>query len=154
MAAVWIASKAEAPAAARLLAEFRDWWGKDEPPEDHMLASVERIMEGADGEFLLGRGSGTGEPEGVCQLRFRWSVWRSAEDCYLEDLYVRADARRSGLGRALIDASVERARQRGCRRIELDVNEQNAAALKLYEAAGFTVTPKAPGRTLFIGREL
>jgi ribosomal protein S18 acetylase RimI-like enzyme len=154
MPAVWIASEAEAPAVARLLAEFRDWWGKDEPPDDQMLANVERIMEGTDGEFLLGRASEAGEPEGVCQLRFRWSVWRSAEDCYLEDLYVRAAARRSGLGRALIEAAVGRARQRGCRRIELDVNEENHAALALYEASGFVLTPKAPGRTLFISREL
>ncbi len=47
-----------------------------------------------------------------------------------------------------------RARERGCRRIELDVNEDNAAALALYEGCGFTLEPKPPGRTLFIGRAL
>ena len=118
-----------------------------------MLASVRRIMEAEGGEFLLGSVDDA-EPAGVAQVRFRWSVWKSAEDCWLEDLYVREAARRGGLGRALVEGVVARARERGCRRIELDVNEDNGAALALYEACGFTLEPKPPGRTLFIGRAL
>ena len=90
----------------------------------------------------------------MCQVRFRWSVWKTAEDCWLEDLYVRDAARRGGLGRALVDAAVARAQARGCRRIELDVNEDNQAARGLYVACGFTLEPKPPGRTLFAGRAL
>jgi ribosomal protein S18 acetylase RimI-like enzyme len=76
------------------------------------------------------------------------------EDCWLEDLFVSADARGRGVGRALVDAAVERARARGCRRIQLDVNEQNGEALALYRSTGFTTEPKPPGRTLFVGRSL
>jgi ribosomal protein S18 acetylase RimI-like enzyme len=151
---VWRADAAEAATVARLIAEFGEWWGQNVVPEDEVRASVERIMAGTDGEFLLGAGHDGGEAAGVCQLRFRWSVWKSAEDCWLEDLYVRESARRSGLGRALVEAAVERARERGCRRIELDVNEDNAPALALYEACGFLLEPKGPGRTLFVGRPL
>ena len=149
---VWRAEAAEAADVARLIAEFGAWWGKNVVPEDEVRASVDRIMSGDDGEFLLGAVSG--EPAGVCQLRFRWSVWKSAEDCWLEDLFVREEARRSGLGRALVEAALERARERGCKRIELDVNEDNDAARALYEACGFQTEPKPPGRTLFIGRPL
>ena len=146
------AEAAEAADVARLIAEFGAWWGKNVVPEDEVRASVDRIMSGDDGEFLLG--ALDGEPVGVCQLRFRWSVWKSAEDCWLEDLFVREEARRSGLGRALVEAALERARKRGCKRIELDVNEDNDAARALYEACGFLTEPKPPGRTLFIGRPL
>ena len=139
---------------AALLGEFRDWWGNAEPSDEEMLASVGRIMEGGDGEYLLGATAPGGEPDGVCQVRFRWSVWKTAEDCWLEDLYVREAARRGGLGRALVDAAVARAQQRGCRRIELDVNEDNDAALALYRACGFTLEPKPPGRTLFAAQSL
>ena len=149
---VWRAEAAEAADVARLIAEFGAWWGKNVVPEDEVRASVDRIMSGDDGEFLLG--AVDGEPVGVCQLRFRWSVWKSAEDCWLEDLFVREEARRSGLGRALVEAALERARKRGCKRIELDVNEDNGAARALYEACGFLTEPKPPGRTLFIGRQL
>jgi GNAT superfamily N-acetyltransferase len=149
---VWRAEAAEAADVARLIAEFGAWWGKNVVPEDEVRASVDRIMSGDDGEFLLG--ALDGEPVGVCQLRFRWSVWKSAEDCWLEDLFVREEARRSGLGRALVEAALKRARKRGCKRIELDVNEDNDAARALYEACGFLTEPKPPGRTLFIGRPL
>ena len=152
--ATWIASAAEAPAAARLLCEFRDWWGNSTPADSEMLASVERVMSGGDGEFLLGAASRGAEPMGVAQIRFRWSVWKTAEDCWLEDLYVRDAARRGGLGRALVEAAVARAEARGCRRIELDVNEENEAARALYAACGFSFEPKPPGRTLFIARAL
>ena len=151
---IWAAGTGDAPAVARLLCEFRDWWGNSGPSDAEMLASVRRIMGGGDGEFLLGAPDGDAEPAGVCQLRFRWSVWKTAEDCWLEDLYVRESARRGGLGRALVEAAVARARERGCRRIELDVNEDNEGALALYAACGFTLEPKPPGRTLFVGRDL
>ena len=151
---VWRAEPAEADAVARLIAEFGEWWGGLAVTEDEIRASVERIIAGGDGEYLLAAADERSEAAGVCQLRFRWSVWKSAEDCWLEDLYVREHARRTGLGRALVEAAIERARERGCARIELDVNEDNAPALALYEACGFLTEPKPPGRTLFIGRPL
>ena len=151
---VWRADAAQAEAVARLIAEFGEWWGKNPVGADEIQESVERIMAGDDGEYLLGAVGDSAQPAGVCQVRFRWSVWKSAEDCWLEDLYVQEDARGSGLGRALVEAAVERARERGCKRIELDVNEDNAPALALYEACGFLLEPKGPGRTLFIGRPL
>ena len=146
------ASTADADIVARLIAEFRDWWSKSEPPEDAIRAGVERIIEAGDGEYLVA--TVKGEPAGVSQLRFRWSVWTSAEDCWLEDLFVRADARGAGVGRALVEACFERARERGCKRIELDTNEDNEAAIALYEACGFSTRPKGPSRTLFLSRKL
>ena len=149
---VWVASAEELGAAAGLLAEFRSYLGAAEPSGDSMRASVERIHAAGDGEYLLAaRG---GEAEGVCQLRYRWSVWTDAVDCWLEDLFVRDEARGAGLGRALVDAAFERARARGCRRIELDTNADNAAALRLYEASGFSREPKGPSPSLLLGRRL
>ena len=79
-------------------------------------------------------------------------------DCWLEDLYVEEPARGRGLGRALVEAACERARTRGARRIELDTNESNQAAIALYESCGFSAASKehgaANGRDLFFGRRL
>jgi ribosomal protein S18 acetylase RimI-like enzyme len=145
------ASSADAEVVARLISEFRDWFGKSEPPDEEIRASVERILSSGDAEFLL---AGDPEPVGVCQLRYRWSVWTSADDCWLEDLFVREPARREGAGRALVAAAVASATERGCKRIELDVNERNAPALALYESCGFSVESKGPGKSLFAGRTL
>ena len=70
-----------------------------------MRASVERLIGRDDTEYLLG-----GEPAmGVVQLRYRHSVWFDADDCHVEDVFVRAEARGTGLGRALVSAAIERA---------------------------------------------
>jgi GNAT superfamily N-acetyltransferase len=153
---VWRAQAAEAAEVTRLLVEFRDWLGDREPPAQEMARSVELLLGDPATEFLLG--STRGAPEGVCQLRFRHSVWTSTEDCWLEDLYVEEGARGAGLGRALVQAACERARERGALRIELDTNERNHAAIGLYESCGFSASSKshgeAAGRDLFFGRRL
>jgi ribosomal protein S18 acetylase RimI-like enzyme len=153
----WIAGPDQAPDVARLLCEFRDWWGNTEPDYDGMLDSVLHIMEGQEGEYLLAAlpdAMTADNPVGVAQLRYRWSVWTTGYDCWLEDLYVSESARGVGIGRALVLGAADRAASRGCRRIELDVNEDNTAACALYAACGFDFEPKPPGRTLFIGRKL
>jgi GNAT superfamily N-acetyltransferase len=81
-------------------------------------------------------------------------VWTGADDCWLEDLFVRDEARGAGLGRALVEAAFERARSRGVRRMDLDVNEQNPDAIAFYRHMGFELEPKAPGRTFYIARRL
>src|SRR5436853_854531 len=112
---------------------FRDHLDLTAPTEDEMRAGVERLLGDPDTEFLLAAADEDGAPDaGVAQLRFRYGVWRAGGDCLLEDLYVDESARGAGLGRALVEATLERARARGCRRVELDTNERNDAALRLY----------------------
>lgn len=147
-----LAEPGEVAEVARLLAAFRNWWGRDEPSEEEIRAGVERILADGDGEYLLAWLDGTAV--GVCQLRYRWSVWTGAPDCWLEDLFVSERARSRGVGRQLVEAAAERARAQGCKRIELDVNEENEAARALYRACGFSETPKGPDRTLFMARKL
>ena len=149
-ARVWRAAPQEAAAVAGLLVEFRNHLGFDSPSDNAFLASVERIIEDPGTEYLLGAPQVGAPPAGVVQLRFRWSVWRAAEDCELEDLFVSATARRSGLGRALLDAAIDRARARGCRRIKLDTAERNEAALALYRLAGFSDEAYEGGRALLL----
>jgi GNAT superfamily N-acetyltransferase len=139
------------------LVEFRDWVGASWPPAEAFMHSVEILLRQPDTVFLLGSRSGDARPAGVCQLRFRLSVWTATEDCWLEDLYIREPQRGTGLGRALLDAACGQARRRGCRRIELDVNEVNDHAVRLYRAAGFSPHSKGmstTGRDILMGLTL
>jgi ribosomal protein S18 acetylase RimI-like enzyme len=147
---VWRAAPDEAPAVAALLAAFRDHLSYDQPSDASMLASVERLIGRDDSEYLL---AGDGEPVGVAQVRYRWSVWWDAEDCWLEDLYVSEQARGLGAGRALTQAVIDRATARGCRRVELDVSSENPAAMALYRSLGFD-TGKTGGQDIFMRRRL
>ena len=67
-------------------------------------------------------------------------------------MWVAPDARSAGVGRALLDAVVEWAKDRGCGRLVLNVTETNAAARVFYGACGFVETgdraPLREGSTL------
>jgi ribosomal protein S18 acetylase RimI-like enzyme len=140
----------DAAEVARLMIGFRDWWGRHEPSDASFQAGVRRLLDDPSTEFLLGGDP----PAGVCQLRYRPSLWTEG-DCWLEDIYVDEPARRSGLGRALVEAAFDRARERGSSRIELDVNEANPAAMALYESLGFESWSDPPGgRNLLMRRRL
>src|SRR3954468_3756454 len=127
------------------MAAFRDHLRLDGPSDDEVAAGVGRLLGDPETEFLLAS-TGDGAPAGgVAQLRYRYGFWRSGGDCLLEDLYVDESARGAGLGRALVQATLDRARERGCRRAELDVNESNAAAIALYEGVGFSAAANPYG---------
>lgn len=152
---VWRAQPHEVDDVARLLIAFRDWLEASSPAADAVSDSVSLLIVDPATEFLLAAAPATA---GVCQLRFRHSVWTSSDDCWLEDLFVEDGARGRGVGRALVEAAFERARERGAGRIELDTNESNTTAVALYESLGFSATSKAhgprAGRDLFMGRRL
>lgn len=125
---------------ARLMVAFRDHLGYDWPSDNAFLAGVERLIEGRDTEFVIGAPHEDAPPAGVCQLRYRDGLWRAGVDCLLEDLFVEEHARGAGLGRALVEGAIAAARARGARRMELDTNERNEAAIALYESFGFSAT--------------
>ena len=147
-----LAGPEDADDVTGLLARFRDWMGNHRPSDDVIAETVGTLVGDPDTEFLLGIVDEAAIA--VCQLRFRLCVWTGAPDCWLEDLYVEERARRRGVGEALVAAAIERAAARGCRRIDLDVNEDNAAARALYESLGFSSEPKPPGRTLYVARRI
>jgi ribosomal protein S18 acetylase RimI-like enzyme len=150
-ARAWRAGPDEAETVARLMIGFRDHLGYDWPSDNAFLAGVERLLEDRDTEFLLASAGDDEPPTGVAQLRFRWGIWRAGGDCLVEDVFVEEHARGRGVARALLEHATERARERGCRRMELDTNESNKAALALYHAFGFT---EGSPRDLYLRRHL
>jgi ribosomal protein S18 acetylase RimI-like enzyme len=151
----WIAERHEAETVARLLIEFRNHLGYDWPSDNAFLAGVERLMDDRDTDYVLGAAHSDAPPAGVVQLRFRYGIWRAGGDCLVEDVYVSDDARGAGLGRTLMQRATTRALERDCRRMELDTNETNAAAIALYESLGFVNKSTAyEGRDLYFRMHL
>jgi GNAT superfamily N-acetyltransferase len=61
-----------------------------------------------------------------------FSTWASRRGIWLEDLYVRPEYRRHGLGRELLDAL----RSKTTGRVEWDVSHGNEAAEAFYQSLG------------------
>ena len=72
----------------------------------------------------------------------------------LYSMWVDPSARRSGLGRAIVERVAAWALSADAGRLVLEVTEGNRAALGLYERAGFTLTgersPLRPGSSLYV----
>ena len=69
-------------------------------------------------------------------------------------MWVDPTVRRSGVGRALLRAVVSWARSARARRLMVELTQGNAAAVRLYQQAGFTLTndltPLCPGSVLLV----
>jgi len=78
----------------------------------------------------------------------------SARDCYRGvgevSVYVAAEARGDGLGRALLDELVERSEQAGYWTLSAGVFPENEASLRLHKACGF----REVGRRERIGKHV
>lgn len=69
-------------------------------------------------------------------------------------LAVDRNARGRGLGRRLVNAAIERARERGHVRVDLKVLGSNAPAIRVYTQAGFAVSERLSGRFVLEGRSV
>ncbi len=77
-----------------------------------------------------------GEVVGCALWFLNFSTWRGTHGIYLEDLYVRADQRGAGLGKALLTALAEECADRGYARLEWWVLDWNAPAIGFYNSLG------------------
>jgi GNAT superfamily N-acetyltransferase len=80
-----------------------------------------------------------GEVVGVCQLIvFRHLQSRGGLCAEVESVHVHPDHRAHGIGTALMEAAIRRARDLGCYRVQLTSNQVRNDAHRFYERLGFT----------------
>jgi ribosomal protein S18 acetylase RimI-like enzyme len=127
------ASVRDAESAGRLLDDLNREFDEPTPGPQALAERVRALLEHGDTIVLLG-GDG---PDGLAVLRFRPAIWTGALECYLAELYVAAERRGQGLGRALMEKAVEVARAEGADHMELGTGEDDVAARALYESLGF-----------------
>jgi GNAT superfamily N-acetyltransferase len=83
---------------------------------------------------------------GLTHYLFHRSTTLLAPICYLQDLFTVPEMRRTGVGRALIEAVYRRAEHAGSARVYWQTHETNLVARRLYdqvaERSGFIVYRK------------
>jgi ribosomal protein S18 acetylase RimI-like enzyme len=125
---------ADAEVVGKLLHDFNSEFDEPTPGPRALANRVRQLLATGETTVLLGGR----EPHGVAVLRFRPALWTEARECYLAELYVVPDRRGHGLGRALMEASIEVARERGANHMDLGTGEDDVAARALYESLGFS----------------
>jgi len=123
--------------------------GLGRPPvaeREKQTAVFRAHLEHPEAEIFVAELDGT--IGGGASLWFRPRLnWTTAE-AWVPDLYVDPAFRRRGAARALLDACVAAARDRGCHRLVLESGHERAEAHQLYERYGFTFGGRAYGLRL------
>ena len=90
--------------------------------------------------------TGAGEVVGLGWLELRRRA--SGVSAWVYDVHLDADRRGQGLGRQLMEALHEQARELGATTIALNVFGHNTAAIRLYDSLGYAVTAQQMRRDL------
>jgi GNAT superfamily N-acetyltransferase len=118
-----------------LIAAYQRFYEVEKIDEDRNRAFFRRFLAPSDDGLLLGA-----EREGVLVgyacLYWHFSSLEATESVLMNDLYVAEDARGQGVGRALIEASTEVARERGIPCLEWSTAPDNRTAQRLYDSTG------------------
>jgi GNAT superfamily N-acetyltransferase len=110
-----------------------------EKEPDAVVATEAMLAENLFGEgahvhaHIAERG---GRVVGLALWFLNYSTWTGRPGLYLEDLFVDASERKSGVARALMVALAEEAMARGCARMDWAVLDWNTEAMKFYERLG------------------
>ncbi len=99
--------------------------------------------EGTDGERADGA-----DILGMAIWYRTFSTWTGRHGIHLEDLFVRAEARSTGVGRALVVELASLARRAGYGRVEWSVLDWNEPALRFYRGLGGVPLPEWIGYRL------
>lgn len=143
---VRLADRDDADAIGRLLYAFNREFDEPAPAPSALAERMRQLLDGGDALVLL---AGDG-PDGLAVLRFRAAIWSIGLECYLAELYVTPARRRQGLGRALMEAALREARNRGADTMDIGVDEPDLAARRLYESLGFTNRAGGDGPVMYV----
>lgn len=113
-------------------------------------ATVSSLIEGPTSTILVGEIEG--EIVGVITLIERSTAIRTLDLLHrfveINNMAVKPSNRRQGIGRALIGAADAWARNRGTKCLELNVDEFNDVAMRLFRSAGFETTSRRMSRLI------
>ncbi|MET3473034.1 GNAT superfamily N-acetyltransferase [Novosphingobium sp. 1529] len=129
------ATRADLPLVAQLIRDLAAY---------EKLSHAVRFDEATLGEHLFGPrpmaevlvAEQDGVGQGFALFFHNFSTFEGKPGIYLEDLYVRPEARGAGLGKALLQALAGLAIARGCARLEWSVLDWNAPSIAFYRSLG------------------
>lgn len=106
---------------------------------DHCFATDDAVVEALFGshpaaECVIAEWSG--ETAGFALFFHNFSTFVCKRGLYLEDLFVKPEFRKHGIGRALLKHLARLAVARGCARFEWSVLDWNDPAIQFYKALG------------------
>jgi GNAT superfamily N-acetyltransferase len=132
------AVESDVPRILGLLAKLADFDGVPDAVE----ATAERLGRSLFGDPPMAHvvlAECSGRAVGLASYYFTFSTFLARPGVWLDDLYVEADVRSRGIGRALLAYVARVARSRDCGRVEWTAADWNERGLAFYRANGATI---------------
>ena len=133
---IFRAGVADIPDAAPLFAAYREFYGEPHDLEASTTFLTTRVQRG---ESVLVLARDGGRCVGLVQVYPAFSSTALAPIWILNDLYVDASARGSGVVDGLLTTTAELAQEAGCVAIELATQHTNTRAQAVYARHGYVV---------------
>lgn len=146
-----------APADIPLILEFIRGIAVYEKLEHQFVATAESLQEELFGErpaaevilvfaddatdSAAARESSASVPVAYAVFFHNFSTFLGRKGLYLEDIFVKPEFRRRGIGRVLLRHLAKLAVERGCGRFEWTVLDWNTPAIEFYQGLGADVLP-------------
>jgi GNAT superfamily N-acetyltransferase len=118
-----------------LIAAYQRFYEVEEIDEERNRAFFRRFLAPSEDGMLLGAHR-DGRLVGYACLYWHFSSLETCDSVLMNDLYVTEEARGQGVGRALIEATVEVSRDRGAPFVEWATAPDNHTAQRLYDSTG------------------
>jgi GNAT superfamily N-acetyltransferase len=97
---------------------------------------IARDLFGANPRVFCDIAEGDGEPVGFAVWFYNYSTFWGRHGIYLEDLFVRPQARGKGAGKALLARLARRCVEEGLPRLDWAVLDWNAPSIAFYDSLG------------------
>jgi GNAT superfamily N-acetyltransferase len=99
-------------------------------------ADIARDLFGPTPRVFCDIAEADGQPVGFALWFYNYSTFKGRAGIYLEDLFVRPEARGLGAGKALLKRLAQRCVDEGLGRLEWAVLDWNAPSIGFYDALG------------------
>lgn len=143
--AITLAGEEDVPSLADLLGLLLAQEPEFAPDQDKQRRALGAVVSDASiGRIYIARDGA--DPIAMVSLLYTVSSTEGGKAAWLEDLVVRPDRRRRGIGRALLEHVAAQARADGVLRITLLTDADNERAHALYRSLGFEFSAMRPMR--------
>jgi ribosomal protein S18 acetylase RimI-like enzyme len=118
-----------------MIAAYQSFYGADDIRTDRNRSFFRRFIAPSEEGTMIGAWREE-KLVGYACLYWHFSSTRAVETVLMNDLYVDEAVRGEGIGRALIEASADIARERGAHHVEWSTRPDNTTAQRLYDSMG------------------
>ena len=136
---ITVVGPADLPELLPLMRAYCDFY--QVAPEDQALPELSQALLAdpqREGVQLLARADDAGRAVGFATLYWTWQTLAAARVGVMNDLYVAAEARGTGVADGLVAACLERCREHGAAQLIWQTARDNHRAQAVYERIGAT----------------